>query len=243
MEHQHSELKVEVWRGRNDGQFVAYDVAARANQTVLDVVTEIQRHQAPDLAYRFACRVGVCGSCAMMVNGRPTWTCRSHVQKVAPDGKLRIAPLRNLPLIKDLVADLAPFFEKWQRSGGQHKGSADRHAELATIEPLSDNRQNIDAGIECINCAVCYSACDTVAWRSDYLGPAALNRAWTIVNDTRHGERHAVLDSVLAEGGCTQCHSLGACTASCPQELDPSTSIAQLKRLGSRRFWKRNALP
>ncbi len=77
------ELEVRIWRGAEDGGFTGYRVPARPNQTVLDVVTEVQRSHAPDLAYRFACRVGVCGSCAMTVNGVPRWTCRTHVRRVA----------------------------------------------------------------------------------------------------------------------------------------------------------------
>ena len=104
-------LSVRIWRGGAEGAFVDYDVPKQANRTVLDIVTWVQRHAAPDLAYRFACRVGMCGSCAMTVNGRPRWTCRTHVDKVAKDGALTIAPLANLPVLRDLVADMAPFFE------------------------------------------------------------------------------------------------------------------------------------
>ncbi len=110
-------LSVRIWRGGAEGAFVDYEVPKQANQTVLDIVTWVQRHAAPDLAYRFACRVGMCGSCAMTVNGRPRWTCRTHVDKVAKDGALTIAPLANLPVLRDLVADMAPFFKKWQRAG------------------------------------------------------------------------------------------------------------------------------
>ena len=105
-------LDVRIWRGADAGDFVAYKVPAAANQTVLDVVTWVQRHLDPALAYRFACRVGVCGSCAMTVNGRARWTCRSHVKDVAGDGRLVVEPLRNLPRIKDLVCDLAPFLRQ-----------------------------------------------------------------------------------------------------------------------------------
>ena len=77
------QLRVSIWRGKREGRFVDYSVPERANQTVLDVVTWVQRHREPSLAYRFACRVGVCGSCAMTVNGRPRWTCRTHVRKRA----------------------------------------------------------------------------------------------------------------------------------------------------------------
>ena len=229
-----TELEVAIWRGGNPrdnkGAFRSYRVPRRADQTVLDVVTWVQRHLEPALAYRFACRVGMCGSCAMTVNGRPRWTCRSHVAKVAPDGKLRVAPLANLPVIRDLVTDMTGFFEKWQRAGGRFAPTATRRHPPARIAPDSPARKAADAGIECINCAVCTSACDVVAWRPEYLGPAALNRAWTLANDERHGERRAMLQAVAQDGGCHSCHSQGSCTAHCPMGLDPSAAIAGLKR-------------
>ncbi len=119
-------LTVRVWRGAEQGAFVPYQVPARANQTVLDVVTEIQRHHAPDLAYRFACRVGVCGSCAMTVNGVPRWTCRTHVSRVADAGALTVEPLRNLPRIRDLACDMAPFFDKWKAAGPSARATQSR---------------------------------------------------------------------------------------------------------------------
>lgn len=102
-------LSVSIWRGKTDGQFVSYSVPRLDSQTVLDVVTYVQRTLDPSLSYRFSCRVGMCGSCAMSVNGVARWTCRTHVSKVAADGVLELAPLSNLPVIKDLAADMAPF--------------------------------------------------------------------------------------------------------------------------------------
>src|SRR5215469_16666872 len=97
-------LSVDVWRGAETGVFQTVAVPRRQNQTVLDVVTEIQREQDPTLAYRFACRVGMCGSCAMVVNGRPRWTCRTRVSEAAtPEGALRLEPLRNFTVVKDLA--------------------------------------------------------------------------------------------------------------------------------------------
>src|ERR1700758_5425304 len=105
-------LRASVWRGDEGGRFQEYEVPRQDAQTVLDVVTWIQRRVDPSLAYRFACRVGMCGSCAMTVNGKPRWTCRTHVASVAKDGRLEIGPLENLPIIKDLAADMQPFFDK-----------------------------------------------------------------------------------------------------------------------------------
>ena len=223
-------LKVDVWRGGADGRFQRYDVPRRESQTVLDTVTYIQRHLDPTLSYRFACRVGMCGSCAMTVNGKPRWTCRTHVDKVAADGRLSVAPLANLPVVKDLVADMREFFDKWARSRGQFRPTATRSDEFARVRPDSPGRREADAGIECIGCGVCYAACDVVRWNRDYLGPAALNRAWTLVNDARDGAKRERLQAVAGDAGCHSCHTMMSCTEHCPKKLSPTRSIAGLKR-------------
>ncbi len=240
------EFDVSIWRsggsGGAQGGFVRYRVPQRADQTVLDVVTWVQRHLEPALAYRFSCRVGMCGSCAMTVNGRPRWTCRSHVAKVAPGGRLEIAPLPNLPVIRDLATDMTGFFDKWQRAGGRFAPSAGlsgstRADAPARVDPESPARQAADAGIECINCGVCHSTCGVVRARPDYLGPAALNRAWTLVNDQRHGDVPGVLRAAARDDGCHGCHTQGSCTAHCPVGLDPSGAIAGLKRRTLLALW------
>ena len=228
-------LTVDVWRGHAEGAFQRYTVPARENQTVLDVVTYIQRELDPSLAYRFACRVGMCGSCAMTVNGRARWTCRTHVKHVIDDaGQLELKPLSNLPVIRDLTTDMASFFDKWAKARGQFQpkdapGGA-VPAEFHTVPPDSKKRREADAGIECIGCGVCYASCDVVAWNPDYLGPAALNRAWTLVNDVRAGAQGARLDAVAGDAGCHSCHSTQSCTERCPKQIDPSGAIAGLKR-------------
>ena len=98
------------------------------------------------------------------------------------------------------------------------------------MAPGSKARRRADAGIECINCAVCYAACDVVAWNKDYLGPAALNRAWTLVNDSRDGAGPARLRAVAGDAGCHACHSHQSCLEYCPMELNPTAAIAGLKR-------------
>src|SRR5437764_6553202 len=114
-----SALSVDVWRGAAEGRFQTFQVPRRAHQTILDVVTEIQRDQDATLSYRFACRVGMCGSCAMVVNGRPRWTCRTRVSEaVAGDGKLRLEPLRNFTVVKDLTVEMTAFFDKWRDAKG-----------------------------------------------------------------------------------------------------------------------------
>jgi fumarate reductase iron-sulfur subunit len=222
---------VRIWRGTAGGAFQQFDVPRRASQTVLDVVTHVQRHLDASLAYRYACRVGMCGSCAMTVNGKARWTCRTHVDTVAGDRTLEIAPLHHLPIVRDLVVDMAPFFDKWAAAKGQFTSTATRRDEFAKVAPTSPARRAIDATIECIGCAVCYASCDVVGWKPDYLGPAALNRAWTLVNDVRDGAGPSRLRAVAADGGCQSCHTHQSCTEHCPKHLSPTAAIAGLKRL------------
>ena len=237
-------LKVSVWRGNADaGDFQRFDVPHYESQTILDVVSWIQSYADPTLTYRFACRVGMCGSCAMMVNGTPRWTCRTHIDKVINDGAVEIAPLRNLPVIKDLATDMDPFFDKWTAADARHHPVKTRKDDVEPITPDSPGRVAASAGIECINCAICYAACDTVAGNPDYLGPAALQRAWTVFNDERNADPGGVLDAVSGSGGCHNCHSIGSCTAYCPNDLDPLSAIVGLKRATAVAFFrgKRNA--
>ncbi len=229
-----STLDVRVWRGTEDGAYQSFEVPRHASQTVLDVVTHIQRALDPTLAYRFACRVGMCGSCAMTVNGVARWTCRTHVDKVAADDRLEIAPLANLPVIRDLVTDMSTFFDKWARARGSFSGTRSRRDDFARIAPQSPARRDVDAAIECIGCAVCYSACDVVAWSPDYLGPAALNRAWTLQRDERDVARAERLHAVAGDAGCHACHTHMSCSERCPKGIAPTAGIAGLKRAAAR---------
>ncbi len=221
-------MKILVWRGGAEGRFQEFDVPRQRSQTVLDVVTYIQRALDPSLAYRYACRVGMCGSCAMTVNGVPRWTCRTHVDKVLKMDGFSVGPLKNLPVIRDLVTDMREFFDKWARAKGHFKPTRGKQDDFARIRP--EERKTVDAGIECIGCGVCYSACDVVSWNPDYLGPAALNRAWTLVNDARDGARPERLRAVAGDAGCHSCHTHMSCTERCPKHISPTAGIAGLKR-------------
>jgi len=223
-------LRVSVWRGEESGGFQEFEVPRLESQTVLDVVTYIQRSLDPTLSYRFACRVGMCGSCAMTVNGKARWTCRTHVAKVAENDRVEIAPLTNLPVIKDLVTDMSGFFDKWAQARGRFQGTKTRADDFARVSPESAQRKLVDEAIECIGCGVCYSSCDVVSWNPDYLGPAALNRAWTLFNDVRDVDQRQRLAAVAGDAGCHACHTHLNCTERCPKLLSPTAGIAGLKR-------------
>ena len=235
-------LKVRVWRGDADddgGRYQEFEVPAQESQTILDVVAWIQQNVDPTLTYRYACRVGMCGSCAMMVNGVPRWTCRTHVRKVVKGNKLDLAPLRNLPVIKDLATDMDPFFDKWLAAEGRHHPTRSREEPIEQVDPQDKGRVKAGEGIECINCSVCYAGCDTVSGNPDYLGPAALLRAWTVFNDAKNADKQMVLDAVSGRGGCHNCHSMGSCTQFCPNGLNPMAAIAGLKREAAKSLFRK----
>ena len=225
-------ITVQVSRGsEKHSEFQTFEVPEQENQTVLDLVTYIQEYIDPTLSYRFACRVGMCGSCGMMVNGEPRWTCRTHVKKVLGSSKtIEVGPLKNLPVIKDLVVDMDIFFDKWIAVGGVHHPSKNRHQSIEKISELSAERMSANEAVECINCGVCYASCDVVSANSDYFGPAALNRAWSLVNDVKTKNKDSILEAVSGNAGCHNCHSQQNCSNYCPNELNPSASIASLKR-------------
>jgi fumarate reductase iron-sulfur subunit len=152
------------------------------------------------------------------------------VRRVASGGRLELRPLENLPVIKDLAVDMSDFFGKWSRAHGAFAPAAGLGEEFAKVAPDSPERQAASAGIECIGCGVCYAACDVVRWNDAFLGPAALNRAWTLVNDCRDGDGAARLRAVAGDAGCHACHSQQSCVLHCPKQLDPTAAIAGLKR-------------
>ena len=198
-------LAVEVWRGdARGGGYVAYAVPRRESQTVLDVVTWIQQNAEPALAYRFACRVGMCGSCAMTVNGAPRWTCRTHVRRVAKAGRLRIAPLRNLPVIRDLAADTSALLRQAGSPTGAgalrgHRGTRDDRGRDSAETPEAA----ADAGIECYQLRrVCYRRLDTVGWRRLDLGRRRSTGREPLLNDARDGGQAGRLKAVSGGNGC-----------------------------------------
>ncbi len=231
---QNQVINVEVWRSDSNGSFANYKVPRLDKQTILDVVTYIQRKLDNTLSYRYSCRVGMCGTCAMTVNGIPRWACRTQATIFDSSDRIRIEPLKNFPVIKDLVVNMDPFFQKWKSAGAAFSAADQYTDDFAKVRPDSIARQAADQAIECIGCGVCYSACDVVKWSPDYLGPAALNRIWTLYNDERQDSRNHLLRNVASDSGCLGCHTTQSCTRFCPKELDPSGSIAGLKRVAFR---------
>lgn len=230
MENNQKQITVSVWRGDETGDFERFQVPFVEDQTILDLLTHVQRKVDNSLSYRFACRVGMCGSCAMRVNGKPRWTCRTLVREVVENDQLTLQPLANLPVVKDLVVDMEPFFEKWQEAKGRFTPPESPVQEFVPIKPGDKTRKKADDAVECINCGCCYSACDVVKTRPNYLGPAALNRAWSLINDVKDVANPQRLIAISGDNGCQNCHTNSQCVARCPVGLNPTRSVAGLKK-------------
>ena len=227
-------LNVFRWAPGEDERVAPYDVQAGADTTVLDALVAIQREQDPTLAFRYACRVGMCGSCAMVVNGRERWACRTRLAALGA-APVSVRPLYHFPLLRDLVVDMAAFVERHARVGAAHVPAADVVG-YAEIAPSSAERAEIDDAIECIGCGMCLSACTMVAHDARFAGPAALNRAFTLQRDRRdaaHDARWAVL---LGDDALPRCHGQGGCTDVCPMGLSPTRSIIRLRQMAVRRL-------
>lgn len=209
-----------------DGSPATFFVDVRPGAKVLDLLVAIQRHHDPSLAFRYSCRVAMCGTCALRVNGTAALACQTSV----PDSArvIRLEPLAGLPVVRDLVVDPSPFFERWEAITPYLVPG--KHFEPAMIAPDSKERRTIDPALDCITCGVCYSACSVCEDGRDFLGPAALNRAMVLIADSRDSARAERLAFVGGSGGIDRCHYIGACTACCPKKLDPFGAIETLRR-------------
>ena len=227
-------LSVYRWSPGARERWQAFEVDAGPDTTVLDALVAVQRRQDATLAFRYACRVGMCGSCAMVVNGRERWACRTRLATLGP-GMVTVRPLYHFPLLRDLVVDMAPFTAKLRAVGGALVPAAAAEP-YALIPAGSAERRDIDPAIECIGCGMCVSACTMVAHNERFPGPAALNRAFTLVRDSRDAAGQARWAVLLGDDALARCHGQGNCTEVCPMGLAPTTSIIRLRWLAARRL-------
>jgi succinate dehydrogenase / fumarate reductase iron-sulfur subunit len=219
---QNRTYEVRVTRSAGIG---SYQVALGDRMTVLDALFRIQSNQDSSLAFRCACRVGMCGTCAMYINRVPRLACKTRVSNL-DSGVVTIAPLPNLPVIQDLVVSLEPFFDQWKRIKPKLRGAdSDK---LAIIPPNPDTSRKRD----CITCGICYAACGIKATHADYLGPAAINKAFLRVKDPRDSASKDRLKILNDEwSGVWRCHTQFNCTAACPKKIDLTDTIVRIKRM------------
>ena len=224
------------WSPGADERWQEYAVEASADTTVLDALVEIQRGQDPGLAFRYACRVGMCGSCGVVVNGRERWACRTPLSTLGP-GRITVRPLYHFPVLRDLVVDMAPFTAR-MRAVGAAFTPGDGERRDARISGDSAERQEIDGAIECIGCGLCVSACTIVAHNARFPGPAALNRAFTLQRDSRDAARSTRWGVLLSDDALARCHGQANCTDVCPMGLAPTRSIIRLRQMATARIFE-----
>jgi fumarate reductase iron-sulfur subunit len=243
-------LRVFRWSSQEGERRQDYQVEEGPDTTVLDALVAIQREQDPTLAFRYACRVGMCGSCGMVIDGRERWACRTRLRALGRRAVI-VRPLYHLPVLRDLVVDMAPFVDRARSVRGafvsratpavappsREEIPAPGSADYALISPGSRARREVDEAIECIGCGMCLSACTIAGRNPRFPGPAALNRAFTLQRDARDAGTAARWSVLLSDDGLARCHGQGNCTEVCPMGLTPARSIVRLRQLATQRLF------
>lgn len=238
------ELTVARYRPEEDIEptFQSYEVPYREDWVVLDALNYVKDQVDGSLSYRWSCRMGVCGSCGMMVNGTPKLTCAVPLSDYVSK-PIRVEPLQFFPIIRDLIVDISSFLGKlssvkpWIIRDEEKSPSEGEYsqtpAELDVYKQFS----------MCINCMLCYSACPVVGLEPNFIGPAAIALAQRYNMDSRDqgaAERMAVLDDHEGMWGCT---FVGECTKVCPKNVDPAGAIQLYKRDSATEWFKSVLLP
>jgi succinate dehydrogenase/fumarate reductase iron-sulfur protein len=216
-------LQVTIARS-TEGAETTFEVDVLQPAVVLDVLLALQR-QDPSLAFRYSCRVSMCGTCALRVDGRSALACQTPVPPTADE--LVLEPLAGLPVVRDLIVDMTPFWDEWRRLTPWFVPADGEPRTLAADDP---SRAAVEAGLDCISCGACWSACDLAGGAHGFRGPTALNRAMVLVADDRDGARDERLRAVSESGGVTSCHYIHGCSGACPKGIDPAASIRRLRR-------------
>ncbi|KAB2352326.1 succinate dehydrogenase iron-sulfur subunit [Actinomadura rudentiformis] len=254
-------LQVSRYRPENDAEPVTqeYEIPLRKAWSVLDGLNHVKDHIDGTLSFRWSCRMGICGSCGMTVNGDPHLGCAAFLTDYAP-GPVRVEPLRNFPVIRDLVVEIGDFMRKlpkvkpWLiRTDTAETGTAEAEAaEIGTAEIGTAEREFPQTPAEmdeyhrysmCINCMLCYSACPVVGLEEDFLGPAAIAIAQRYNLDSRDQGAAERFDVLSSAAGVWDCTFVGECTTACPKGVDPAGAIQRYKLTAAMESLKAFVLP
>jgi len=208
--------------------FEKYEVPFRQDWVILDALNYIKDRLDGSLSYRWSCRMGICGSCGMMVDGEPKLTCATFLSSYAP-GPVRVEALRNFPIVRDLVIEMTDFMVKLKKVKPwivrENEKPISQGEYLQTPEQLENYKQFS----MCINCLLCYAACPVYGLDNLFTGPAAIALAQRYNLDSRDvgaRERREILSDHEGIWGCT---FVGECTEVCPKHVDPAGAIQQYK--------------
>lgn len=208
-----------------------FTVPSSRGMTVLDGLLYIKENLDGTLAFRTSCRMGICGSCGMLINNYPHLACHTQIEEFNSN-TLTIKSLPNMPIIKDLVADLTPMFDNHKLVKPYIIRQDTEETENPTAE-FGQLPQELNAFLQftyCIKCGICVSACPTSASDKLFLGPQALAQCYRYCADSRDDGQQERFSVVDADHGVWRCHLAGACSEACPKGLDPALAIQLLKR-------------
>jgi succinate dehydrogenase / fumarate reductase iron-sulfur subunit len=220
----------------------SYSVPVKKGMTVLDGLTWIKEHEDRTLSWRSSCRMGICGSCGMFINGMPRLACNNQIVHLHSDHVI-IKPLPNYDIIRDLVPDLESLFNKHKSVKPYliRKDLKEQNRPTGEFFQSSHELENYIQFAYCIKCGLCLSACPTVATSENYTGPQALTQAWRYTSDSRDEGAQERGEALYSSHGVYRCHFAGACSQVCPKGVDPALAIqlakkdAFLKSLGFRK--------
>lgn len=208
-----------------------FQVPVPKGMTVLEGLTYTKEHLDGSLTWRSSCRMGVCGSCGMFINGLPRLACQTQILDLNAD-EIQIKPLPNYDILKDLVPDLKPLIEKHKYVHPNLVRQEGKEIDELTGEFFQTPKEleNYIQFTFCIKCGLCLAACPTVATDANYLGPQALAQTFRYNTDTRDEGNQLRFDLIDTADGPTKCHFAGACSDVCPKGVDPAFAIQLLKR-------------
>ncbi len=230
-------LTVEITRFDPDRDEVPktqeYQIPAQDDWKVLDAINYIKDEVDSSISYRWSCRMAVCGSCGMMLNGEPKLTCKTALSDY--DSKLKIEPLANFPIVRDLVVDMDGFMEKfrkvkpWIVRAKERAEDMENLNEKGTFSQSPAQLASFKQFSMCINCLLCYAACPVVANEPEFIGPAAVALGHRYNLDTRdegEAQRNAIF---RGEGTVFSCSFANECSEVCPKNVDPAAALNQAK--------------
>ncbi len=212
-----------------ENHFQEYQVEAAPTDKILDCLNKIRWEQDPTLAYRFSCAHGICGSDAMVINSRVELACQKLIRDFKTANNFVLEPLPFFKVVKDLVVDLTPFFDK-HRAANPFLINEQKPPEKERLQD-PEIQQAFEPALRCILCASCTSSCPIIRVRPDYLGPAALLRAFRYIFDSRDTATEDRLTQLDSEDGIWGCKTMWWCTDVCPKGIPVTKCLGQIKRV------------
>jgi succinate dehydrogenase iron-sulfur subunit len=226
------QIKLQVARYRPEQEsetvFDEYEVPCPSDWVVLDGLNHVKDRLDGTLSYRWSCRMGICGSCGMTVNGEPKLTCATFLDDYAP-GPVRVEPLRNFPVIRDLIVDLGDFMQKLVRVKPWIVRSVERPLAAGEYLQSPEELDEYKQFSMCINCMLCYAACPIYGLDPKFIGPAAIALAQRYNLDSRDEGASERLEILSEHEGIWGCTFVGECTKVCPKNVNPAGAIQRYK--------------